>query len=307
VLLIVDDLDRCEPAHMSTVIESLKLLVEDHTLQGRVQVVALVEEETLRWAIECRFKGRVADLPETERAQELERLIAEHLQKLFIGHMRLPPLGHDELEEVLDKYLGGHDDAREPVQVETDHTTVIENPAPEQPVPLHASGDTAHEPNRPAAPWSRPDTDVIKTAIVKPPKADKPELEVSPVPTRPAPGVNPGGGVTSLAELERTGASFSDDERADLKAALPDIIEHERARSGPRSLRSFLLQYQLARLLLLAHAHTRVPPRVLIDALLHGRSDDTLDSDEQKTLRAVIAMVQPWLTAPAPAATPDTI
>jgi hypothetical protein len=50
---------------------------------------------------------------------------------------------------------------------------------------------------------------------------------------------------------------------------------------------------------LLAHTHTRVPPRILLQALLSAGGDDVLGADERKILRAVIAMVEPWIM-PAP-------
>ena len=50
-LLIVDDLDRCDPSQMVEIIESIKLLLEDEQIHDRVQVVMLLQEENIRSAI----------------------------------------------------------------------------------------------------------------------------------------------------------------------------------------------------------------------------------------------------------------
>ena len=104
VLLVVDDLDRCRLDHLCEVIESLKLMTEAPELGGRIQVAALVEEEAIEWAIGRRFKERSSS--NTGNATHMaSRLVQEHLQKLFLGHLRLPDLSESDFEELFTKYL----------------------------------------------------------------------------------------------------------------------------------------------------------------------------------------------------------
>jgi hypothetical protein len=63
VLIIVDDLDRCAPAEIIDLIESLKLLLEDPQVQDRVQVMMLVDEDVLEHAIALKFRARPEERP----------------------------------------------------------------------------------------------------------------------------------------------------------------------------------------------------------------------------------------------------
>lgn len=104
-LLIVDDLDRCPPDEMLTVIENLKLLVDDPSINKRLQVLILVDERVLGHAIARRYKDLIA-----ERAQEMtgvtetgaaflarHEIVVEQNEKLFACHLRFPSLGDDDV------------------------------------------------------------------------------------------------------------------------------------------------------------------------------------------------------------------
>jgi len=131
LLLVVDDLDRCEPQQMLEVIESIKLLLEEEHLHERVQVLMLVEESLLRAAIENKFAaGRTVsasgqngefvldnsgsdaavangDSLDAGRRTEiaLPVLVDEHLDKLFLAYYRLGELESDQLGLVADKVI----------------------------------------------------------------------------------------------------------------------------------------------------------------------------------------------------------
>ena len=98
-LLIIDDLDRVPQERLLEVVESVKLLLEDDELRKRVSVLMLVEEDALRKALAKKYCGASTDaLPDASVARAVE----ENLQKLFLAHLRLGPLGQDEQLEVLE-------------------------------------------------------------------------------------------------------------------------------------------------------------------------------------------------------------
>lgn len=113
VLLVVDDLDRCAPGVAIEILESLKLFVEDSRTGARLQIVALVEEDILAWSILRKYSvlfdshSLLTGLTgQSERTELARRLVAEHMQKLFLAHLRLPRIPVDDLKSALQKIVG---------------------------------------------------------------------------------------------------------------------------------------------------------------------------------------------------------
>lgn len=111
ILLVIDDLDRCNPGEVIDLVESLKLLLEDDLVQRRVQVLMLIDEEVLEHAIGEKFKSLMDD--RAARAQGATResirhqVVAEHLEKLFACSLRLLLLSRDEIAEIAHEYTRG--------------------------------------------------------------------------------------------------------------------------------------------------------------------------------------------------------
>nr|WP_198030329.1 P-loop NTPase fold protein [Mesorhizobium sp. LNHC220B00] len=111
VLLIVDDLDRCSPGDMLTVIENLKLLVDDPVLSERLQVLMLVDERVLEHAIAKRYEDMideratdiVGETPDNAGLVAKQEIIAEQLEKLFACHLRLPALSDRDVSALAEK------------------------------------------------------------------------------------------------------------------------------------------------------------------------------------------------------------
>lgn len=110
VLMIVDDLDRCAPHEMLDVIEGLRLLVDDPALADRLQLLLLVDEDTLGHAIGLRYKTMVEERagPDDEDGYKAKRakarldVIAEQNEKLFACHLRLSHLSDEDVASVVD-------------------------------------------------------------------------------------------------------------------------------------------------------------------------------------------------------------
>lgn len=110
ILLIIDDLDRCNPGDLLRTIEGLKLLLEEKEIQERVQVLMLIDDRMLKYAIANKFTGFLhsSAVKEDVRSNERQRLVAEHLQKLFLGEMTLQQPNSKVLQEIALQHLNSH-------------------------------------------------------------------------------------------------------------------------------------------------------------------------------------------------------
>lgn len=243
VLLVVDDLDRCKPDHLCDVIESLKLMAEAPELAGRIQVAALLEEEALDWAIAQRFRARSESSGEGGRRSKWngrDRLVREHKEKLFLGHLRLPELSAGEVGSLLRNYLYEGKGLDRPTAM----------------LPADAAAGAV----------------VLPVVVLAPPSGGSGLA----VPARSS---------RDIARRSHEGELFEVHEREALMMLAPLLV---RAQVGPRSLRSFLFRYQLARLLLAMRGADSISPDSLARGLLVPGSNTTVDEQ----LLAVLDMVR---------------
>ena len=94
LLLYIDDVDRCTPAMMIEVVESLRTVLESEEIRRKLIVVCSVDAEKLKMG----YKNAYKDVCPEEKSDELAR---EQLDKLFIFSMALPPLDHDQQSEFI--------------------------------------------------------------------------------------------------------------------------------------------------------------------------------------------------------------
>jgi KAP family P-loop domain len=114
VMLIVDDLDRCNPDEMLEIIEAIKLLLEEPFVQQRLQALMLVDEGVLEYAIAQRFERLIRDRNDIPQEASIhdplrlmrEQVITEHVEKLFACHLRVPRLEKEEIEEAVELHAG---------------------------------------------------------------------------------------------------------------------------------------------------------------------------------------------------------
>ena len=106
LLLVVDDLDRCQFDHLLAVMESIKLLLENEEIGKRVQVIMLIEEDVLKHAIIEKYKP----LTDKEIQNSLgtsfdaKRIVRENQEKLFTAHLRLASLTDEDVAEMISKF-----------------------------------------------------------------------------------------------------------------------------------------------------------------------------------------------------------
>ncbi|MGL6194485.1 MAG: P-loop NTPase fold protein, partial [Thermoguttaceae bacterium] len=113
ILLIVDDLDRCESDNILEIIESIQLLCREKVLESRLQVCMLVEERTLEKKLEEKYRSLLPSLEGINKAdhlnprireycRSLKQLVSENIEKIFDAHIRLDKIPNGDLPELFD-------------------------------------------------------------------------------------------------------------------------------------------------------------------------------------------------------------
>jgi hypothetical protein len=269
LILVVDDLDRCRPEHLLSVMESIKLLIEELEVSSRVQVAMLLEEEILKHAIFEKY-GHLLDAKRTavlQTSYDADRLMRENCEKLFTESIRLPRLARAELKDLIETFSGRRQELekrrdaileeRRIVHLRMNDKPTDSRPAGTEPtyVPRMIRGELVYT-EGPAKTVFRPATQTEieqhQTQIEEFRRQANPVLaqidraiaavdRLLPVrgrwktinePVLPSPQV--------LAEVEVSAVI----------SVLEDDSMRLRGNLGPRSIRAFLFRYQLARLLL---------------------------------------------------------
>jgi hypothetical protein len=258
ILLVVDDLDRCAPDRMLDVIESIKLLVEEPGTRERLQVIVLVDDQILERAIATRLK------PLFEQSTTPDghvRAVREHMEKLFLGHLRLGPLTPEEIAELVGGIASNAGDRG--VQ-----------PAPNSDAPLRPAG---HGPED-ASPSGGPSTRNGASA-----RAKGPPRETVTEPTAASPA--------------RSTLRFTKSEMDLLARSCAELSKSSEGRLGPRGVRSFVFRYELGRELLKSF-NENVRREQIVARLLDpsGSTEGTtkVDALSEKAERILEQVSLPW-------------
>jgi hypothetical protein len=210
ILLVVDDLDRCQFEHLLTVVESIKLLIEDEEISSRLQLAVLVEEDVLQHAIWDKYQK----LTEANASKLLgtgytaSRIVRENCEKLFTAHLRLGALSARDVSEMVSKF------ARLQAGEAADPQANVARPVRDSNVPSDSDTELASR-------LQDPDLDMIQTS----PKTE---------PVLP----------------RFVDAVLGDDEKYAIRNELQEVKDRIRGDLSPRAIRSFMFRYQLARLIL---------------------------------------------------------
>ncbi len=267
VLLVIDDLDRCKPEHLLSVMESIKLLIEDPEISCRVQVVMLVEEDVLRRAILMKYRALMRSGRASGSApfDDPQYLVAESLEKLFTAHLRLPPLSKPELRELIERFSGRRAALLKEVEALEATKTSLEQRANRQPIDRVAAGrkkvlvqtgmvkgiETYKERDEPDF---RPATDEERRkdahAIEAFRQKATPMIESMDQAVRLIRQFLGDRQDSSPAASEANPARTLEDDEVDAIQAAMEESSQIRNHLGPRAVRAFLFRYQLARLLL---------------------------------------------------------
>lgn len=239
ILLVVDDLDRCRREQILEIIESIKLLVEEPACSARLQVVALVDDDVLVQAIEERFSHLIPSGASIERRH---RVIREHIEKLFVGHLRLGALSPKDISDLISAFssspvsktqAGAEKSSANAADGKTQFEEVVALP-----VPVEATASAA-------------EASVLESRN-----------------TESTQGASPVDAVTPLPRSSGGAVELTSDETRVLTSRCETLLDGEDgARVGPRTVRSLMFRYKLARELLRTFDHA-IPVDQIVDRLM---------------------------------------
>jgi hypothetical protein len=255
IVVIIDDLDRCGPDEIVEAMESLKLLLEDTSVSDRVQLLMLVDEGAIDHAIARKFSGLIATRAQaggragqSDWSRRLwaarQEVVREHVEKLFLCHLRLPPLSADDVIDLTVAYVG-------------EFGTQMSQ-RPQVPVMRLARQSTTE---------SAPAATAGEGAGVAPTDATSSEASEGPqgIESRDAvPAGEPP--PPEQAAVADTQFLFTADEGKEMAGVLANYAGADGRLISPRAIRAFMLKYQILRLLR-QFAEKEVQPRMLMTAL----------------------------------------
>lgn len=108
VLLVVDDIDRCEEERIIQIIDSLRVMLEDGEISERVVVLAAIDERVLKRIIKWKYHDILEKDPELDEIGDKlnvsRQLIREYMDKLFLSGIKLGTLTGDERKEIFSAF-----------------------------------------------------------------------------------------------------------------------------------------------------------------------------------------------------------
>jgi hypothetical protein len=284
VLMVIDDLDRCSASEMLDVIEGMKLLVDDSTVNRRLQVMMLVDESVLNHAIALRYSAmieeRIADVADDARkaasAAARDEVITEQNEKLFACHLRLAPLSRADVELVVASLAGReqrliamqrYNRAQSAaISAEEDYQRVSSG-APQELFEGSRGGPDGSRPR--LDPETNRQNSEIEARNFKRAKqtrderlGDSPEIvrkrdetataleEAQALLSAVLLPADSGSPTPAPSEFRDVDARFTVSEVEDLRRQVPPFLEALKRRPSPRAIRILLFKVQLCRLLL---------------------------------------------------------
>lgn len=262
ILLIVDDLDRCPREEIVDLVDGIKLMLDDEEVGALVQALVLADDTILEAAIEKRF----SDVDGTPIA--LRAAVREHMEKVFLCHITIPALAADDLEPLVDTFgreFGATDWTEVSTEVTSSHgrsqttarmesETVARSEGASLEVEIGGNGKLGASISGSRS-LSQSTSETIKEASEQ---------------------------MTEGTLRFDTDVVLSRYELSALKAAIKQSFSNsEAAAVTPRSLRSILFKYQLARMMLQANGTnmdanelaSRLVERVFSDKRTMGSED----------------------------------
>ncbi len=123
LLLFVDDLDRCQEEKIISVLDALRVMLDNPELVERIIVLVAVDEQLLNRAIHFKYRNfKLNDQPYAKN------LVEEYMDKLFIAGIKLPKLNPVEQGVILRNYAINNEILERVTSKETDETTTVVEP-----------------------------------------------------------------------------------------------------------------------------------------------------------------------------------
>ena len=98
IILFVDDIDRCNIEQVIDIVDGLRVILDNPEIHNRLIIVTAIDETILKQALEHKYK-------DIQGEEKIDEMYKEYLEKIFIIGLKLNPLNHKEIEEILSTIL----------------------------------------------------------------------------------------------------------------------------------------------------------------------------------------------------------
>ncbi len=107
IIIFVDDIDRCKEEKIIEIIDSLRIMLDNTKISKRLIVVTAVDERVLKRAIENKYYDLIKSSSAENKRKQLDILVREYMDKLFIAGIKLNTLSFNERGEILESLTRG--------------------------------------------------------------------------------------------------------------------------------------------------------------------------------------------------------
>lgn len=278
VLLIVDDLDRCEPDQSLAVIESIRWFLDNPEVSSRLHVAMLME----RTALEAACKKRARDVGFSVEGGDWPARFQAHREKLFVVELTLPELDEAELRVLVSTVIDSEERRNREAEYEEEVAKHVKG-APKQTLSDEYGGGRYVVPLPYPPDEGKVEEHQKKEAEIRAKQAAR-IAEVTPPAPLPPPAAAP---------LKGKPGSFADEEREALKKAFSRVSPEKLT---PRAVRAAVVRYQFARHLLILGGDPDFEPAALMERLLDrmfnsGVLQDSTTTSARKLDRIIFQLV----------------
>jgi len=104
IILLVEDIDRCNEDKVIQNIDALRILLEDDDISKRVIIITAIDERILKNAIATKYDNVLRN-PDSGQKLDIYELMSEYLDKLFISAIKLGDLTIQQKDQFLKELI----------------------------------------------------------------------------------------------------------------------------------------------------------------------------------------------------------
>lgn len=129
ILLVVEDMDRCTEDRIIQIIDALRVMLDDDEISKRLIILTAIDERILKSAIRTKYTSLISESNHSNKSSEkdeaeidkidINELISEYLDKLFISAIKLGSLTALQMQEFLSSLLKNQIEVANKVQGES--------------------------------------------------------------------------------------------------------------------------------------------------------------------------------------------